>query len=185
MTPSRLILLRWPIAALLVLALTLAGCAGDSARIKYAREALPEIARKDLLGRWYILANVPYFAEAGKVATRVEYVERSDGRLDDLYYFRRTLDGPEKRWEGIAWALDESGARFKARFIWPFSTEFWIIALQADQQIALIATPDAKLAWIYARSPSIENASYEAALSRLRAFGVDTDQLVRIPQLQD
>jgi apolipoprotein D and lipocalin family protein len=143
---------------------------------------LPELTREQLLGNWYILANVPYFAERGKVATRVEYVQRSDGRLDDLYYFRRELGAAEKRWEGVAWPLDASGARWKARFIWPFSSEFWVIDLSADGQIALIATPDAKLAWIYSRRPSIEPARYQVALDTLRQFGVDPDALVPIPQ---
>ena len=180
MNAARMLSIRW--LALLLLPLLMLGCAATSTRNTEARAALPTIAREDMLGNWYILANVPYFAERGKVAARVEYVQRSDGRLDDLYYFRRTMDSPEERWEGVAWALDESGARMKARFIWPFSTEFWIIALQQNQQVALIATPDAKLAWVYARTPTIDEASYQAALARLREFGVDTGTMIRIPQ---
>ncbi|MGE4071353.1 MAG: lipocalin family protein [Lysobacterales bacterium] len=180
MNSARMISIRW-LALLLLLSLIL-GCAASPTRHTEARAALSPIAREHMLGNWYILANVPYFAERGKVAARVEYVQRSDGRLDDLYYFRRTMDSPEERWEGVAWAVDESGARMKARFIWPFATEFWIIALQQDRQIALIATPDAKLAWVYARTPTIDEASYQAALARLREFGVDTETLVRIPQ---
>lgn len=162
--------------------LTLAGCAASPTRIQADGASLPQVARKDLLGTWYILANVPYWVERGKVATRVEYGERSDGRLDDVYYFRRRMDAAEQHWSGVAWALDDSGARFKARFIWPFSTEFWVIGMQANQQIALVATPDAKLAWVYARTPRIDDASYATALTALRAFGVDTTTLVRIAQ---
>ena len=83
-----------------------------------------------------------------------QFVKRDDGRVDDLYYFRKRLDGPEQHWSGVAWPLDEHAVRWKARFVWPFSTEFWVVDVDTDYQVALIATPDAKLAWIYARTPS-------------------------------
>ncbi len=166
--------------ALLILgsALVLAGCASTPS----AAPRLATLERERLLGTWHIIANVPYFAEKGKVATRVEYVERADGRLDDLFYFRESMDAPEERWEGVAWALDDTGTRYRARFIWPFSTEFWVIHMNDDGQIALIATPDAKLAWVYARTPKIDEARYSAAVEKLADYGVDTSTLVRIPQ---
>lgn len=118
----------------------------------------------------------------GKVATRVEYVKRSDGRVDDLFYFRRALDEPEQRWSGVAWPIDASNARWKARFIWPFTTEFRIVGIDAEYSVALIATPDAKLAWVYARTSTLSSERYEAALAELRERGVDSDTLVMVPQ---
>jgi apolipoprotein D and lipocalin family protein len=164
---------------LILLALTLAACSNAPTRESGSRQAAAQVDRERFMGRWYILANVPYFAERGKVASYVEYRPRADGKVDDLYYFRETLDGPEKRWEGVAWALDERGSRWRARFLWPFSTEFWV--LYTDEQVAVIATPDAKLGWIYARARTLDAAVYEDAVRRLAAFGVDTRKLVRIP----
>lgn len=166
----------------LSIALLLSACAGAPMRTLPEQQPAAQVDRERFLGTWYIIAHVPYFPERGKVATRVEYVQRADGRVDDLYYFRETLDGPEQRWEGVAWPLDDSGARWKARFLWPFSTEFWVVEVDPEYQLALIATPDAKLAWVYARSETIDAARYAAAQARLRAFGVDTTQLVQIPR---
>jgi apolipoprotein D and lipocalin family protein len=166
---------------LTLLALTLAACSSAPTRESGSRQAAAQVDRERFMGRWYILANVPYFAERDKVASYVEYVPRADGKVDDLYHFRETLDGPEKRWEGVAWALDERGSRWRARFIWPFSTEFWV--LHTDDKVAVVATPDAKLGWIYARTTTLDAAVYEDAVRRLAAFGVDTGKLVRIPHL--
>ncbi len=167
-------------SALLVIAgaFLLAGCASTPS----SAPRLAALERERLLGTWHIIANVPYFAEKGKVATRVEYIARDDGKLDDLFYFRESMDAPEERWEGIAWPLDDSGTRYRARFIWPFSTEFWVIHMDDDGQLALIATPDAQLAWVYSRTPQIDPTRYAAAIARFADFGVDTARLVRIPQ---
>lgn len=178
---TQLSLARVGASLFLLSAMTLlVACSSTPLRNTLGAAPAPHVDRERFLGTWHILANIPYFAERGKVATRVEYVKRDDGRVDDLFYFRRSLDGPEQRWSGVAWALDASGARWKARFIWPFSSEFWVIDI--DDEVALIATPDAKLAWIYARTPQISAERYQAALTRLAAFGVDTTQMLQIPQ---
>ncbi len=166
--------------AALAVSMVLSGCAGTSAIRE--PESVQAVDRERFLGTWYIIANVPYFAEKGKVATRVEYVKRSDGRVDDLFYFRRALDEPEQRWSGVAWPIDASNARWKARFIWPFTTEFRIVGIDAEYSVALIATPDAKLAWVYARTSTLSSERYEAALAELRERGVDSDKLVMVPQ---
>ena len=62
------------------------------------------------------------------------------------------------------------------------------VALAADQKapddkVAVVATPDAELGWIYARTTTLDAAVYDDAVRRLAAFGVDTGKLVRIPQL--
>lgn len=164
----------------ILLVLLLAACSSAPTLESGSRQAAAQVDVERFMGRWYILANVPYFAERDKVASYVEYRPRADGRVDDFYVFRETLDGPEQRWEGVAWALDDRGSRWRAQFVWPFSTEFWV--LYTSDQVAVLATPDAELAWIYARTTTLDPALFEDAVQRLAAFGVDTDTLVRIPQ---
>jgi len=136
-------------------------------------------------GRWYILANVPYLAERGKVGSYVEYRKRPDGRFDDLYFFRKgKLDAPLKNWQGIATVLDQTtNARLEASFIWPLKSQFLIAYVDSDYQTALIVTPKRDLAWIYSRQPAIETATLNALKARLAKLGVDRSTLVDIPQL--
>lgn len=166
----------------LIGALVLLGCAG-SARLT----APPDATALDVerfLGRWYIIAHVPYWAERGKVGSYVEYRARPDGRYDDLYYFRRdALEAPVERWEGVAWILDPPTARrWKARFLWPLSTEFWVLEVDPEYRTALIGTPDRRLAWIYARSPELDPERLAGAKRRLGELGYPVDAMVPIPQ---
>ena len=52
---------------------------------------LETVDRVDLeryMGRWYVIANIPYFGERGNVAGRAIYRLRDDGRIDDIYRYR-------------------------------------------------------------------------------------------------
>jgi len=166
----------------LLVAVLLVACAAPP------KMADPELKAVDLdrfAGRWYVLANVPYFAERDKIGSYVEYVRRADGRIDDLYFFRKkTLNAPLEQWTGIATVLDPpTNARLKASFIWPFSSTFWIAEVDADYQTALLISPDRKLAWIYSRTPTIAQAERERLKASLGALGVDLTTMVDIPQL--
>lgn len=170
------------LAALAAALLVLAGCAGAPAR---PDQSLPKLGVEDILGRWYIHANVPYFAERGKVGSYVEYVARPDGRFDDLYFFRRdTLDAELEQWTGVAEILDpNSNARWRAQFIWPLWTEFRMVHLSEDRQWLVVTDRQAELCWIYGRSSTISDARYAELVEVARAERCPVDQFVRIPQL--
>ena len=105
------------------------------------------------MGRWYVIANIPYRAEAGKVGGYVEYRPRPDGRMDDLYFFRKKdFDSPLKQWSGVAWVVDKNtNARWLAQFIWPFSFDYLILETAPDYSWALVGHPSRDLAWVFAR----------------------------------
>lgn len=174
--------MRIAVAVLAAALLLLAGCAGQPAR---PDASLPKLGVEDILGRWYIHANVPYFAERGKVGSYVEYAARPDGRFDDLYFFRRdTLEATLEHWTGVAEILDpNSNARWRAQFIWPLWTEFRMVHLSADRQWLVVTDRQAELCWIYGRASAITDQRYMELAEVARAEGCPVDQLVRIPQL--
>lgn len=171
-----------PVLALALLAL--AGCAGTPAR---PDSSLPRLGVEDILGRWYIHANVPYFAERGKVGSYVEYRARPDGRFDDLYFFRRdTLDATLEHWDGVAEILDpNSNARWRAQFIWPLWTEFRMVHLSEDRQWLLVTDRKAELCWIYGRASAISEERYADMVKIAETERCPIEAFVRIPQLPE
>lgn len=136
------------------------------------------------LGRWYVIANIPYFAERGRVGSFVEYHRRPDGRFDDLFFSRKgDFDAPIKQQSGVAWIPDpDQGGRWKVRFFWPFTADFLLLYADEDYQTALIGHPSRDLAWVYSRSPEMSDADYAALLARLSLLGYDITRLQRVPQ---
>lgn len=171
---------RLPYALPLLLAL--AGCASTPS----APPAADAIDLQRFMGTWYVIANIPYWAENGKVATRDVYRLREDGRIDNDFVFRRGFDAPEKRWNGVSTVVPGSkGAEWKVSFIWPLSTRLQVLEVDPDYGWALLATPDRSKAWLFDREPDLDAATYAERVQRFAAYGVDPNALRRVPQRPD
>jgi apolipoprotein D and lipocalin family protein len=167
-------------SALLLVAL-LTGCAG----VPSIQQPSPPLA-VDLprfMGSWHVIANIPYWLENGKVATRDEYRLRADGRIDNDFVFRRGFDRPEQRWRGVSSVIPGSaGSLWKVQFVWPFSARLQVLEVSPDYRWALLASPDRTLAWVFAREPQIDTALYADLLQRMAGHGVDRCALRQVPQ---
>lgn len=178
----------WPVSPFFPLAvlsatalLAFSGCAH--------RRAVPlrTVEHVDLdryLGRWYVIANIPYFLEKGKVASYDTYARRPDGRLDNHFTFRRGgFDAPEETWRGTAWVVDgKTNAKWKVRFLWPLTSTYLVLELDPEYRWAVVGTPGRNLLWILARDRQLTPEVYENILGRIEAQGYDRSRIVPVPQ---
>ncbi|MBY6205740.1 lipocalin family protein [Halomonas denitrificans] len=175
--------IRWLLVAIVVL--TAAGCAllfsGRGDRPPLETAAPVELER--YLGEWYVIANIPYFAERGNVASRAVYRRRDDGRLDDLYFYRDDFGAEEESMEGVARVVEGSGnARWKVRFFWPFTFDYVILAVDTDYRHVAVGHPSREYAWIMAREPRIDDAVYQRLLDVFARNGYSPEALQKVPQ---
>ena len=136
------------------------------------------------LGRWNVIANIPYSLEKGKVASYDTYSMLPDGRMGNVFTFRKgSFDAPEKSWHGVAWVVDKaSNAEWKVRFIWPLSTTYLVLELDPDYRWAVVGTPKRKLLWVLARDRQLNDSTYAGILQRIADQGYDTNRLAKVPQ---
>jgi len=165
-----------------LLALFISGCASFG-----SNEPLTTVERVELdryMGEWFVIANIPYFGERGNLAGRAIYRPRDDGRMDDIYLYKEgDFDQPDQRMEGVAWVVDEqTNARWKVRFFWPFRFDYVIIELDEDYQWVVVGHPSRDYAWIMAREPQMESSLYQELLERLDAQGFDSGALRKVAQ---
>ncbi|MDB5976759.1 MAG: lipocalin [Nevskia sp.] len=147
----------------------------------------PVVDLPRFMGRWYVIANIPYFAEAGYVGSYVEYAQRPDGDIDDLYFGRKdSFEKPlEKKELKDSVVAGSNNAEWRSSLVWPVSFSYLILYVDPAYQYALIGYPGKKWGWIFARSPEIDDAAYQQLLVEFDRQGYDTSRFQRVPQQID
>ncbi len=170
--------------ALLLAALALAGCAGESFRDTSA----PIAAQRDFnperyLGLWYEIARFPVRFEEGCVATTAEY-----GAIDATTVSVRNTcrkgapDGPVQGVSGTATVVGPGQLKVKFPKVPFVSADYWVLWVDADYQTAVVGVPSGTSGWILARTPAIDAARRAEAEAVLARNGYDVSRLYDVPQ---
>lgn len=136
------------------------------------------------LGKWYEVAKYPVVFERGLVGVTATYSLRPDGKIKVLNAGRKgTMAGKLKTATGKAWVTDKTtNAKLKVQFFWPFSGNYWVIALGQDYDYAVIGDPSRKYLWILSRTPRMDEKLYAELIEQIKAHGYDTSRIERTPQ---
>jgi apolipoprotein D and lipocalin family protein len=168
-------------ARLVLVSLVALGSGAACGRSSWPASDLPVVESVDLtryLGRWYEIASIPQWFQAGCSASTATYARGADGEIDVLNSC--LVDGALDTARGRAWVVDPAtNARLKVEFAWPFAGDYWIVELGRDYDYVVVGHPDRDALWILARRPRMDERLYAGILERLAAVGYDVSQLVR------
>ncbi|MGQ0585742.1 MAG: lipocalin family protein [Gammaproteobacteria bacterium] len=172
--------------ALLVPAtLALAACATGLPEFGEEQEPLRSVGYVDLdryMGRWYLIANIPNFAEQGNIAPYVEYTRRSDGLIDDKYTALDEFGGKPFTKDGyIEITNPMTGAEGRITFLPPLWRDYAVIFLDPEYRYTVVGLQDRDYIWFFAREPKLSDEVYQAMLGVARANGFDVTQVLRFP----
>lgn len=167
-------------ALCLVLLLILAGCAGDNPPQVLA----PQVDLHRYAQRWYIIANIPYFAEAGKVGSWFDISLTGPDRFTDVYWSRKaTLGAPAESFTMQGYVVpDTNNAYWRETPLWPFYLSYLILYVDPEYRYALVGYPGRDYGWVLSRDPVMDDATYQRLLGIFAAKGYDPAKFVRIPQ---
>lgn len=171
-----------PIAAAIALTVLTAitGCASDSPPLHLASDV--DLDR--YAGRWYVIANIPYFAENGNVGSYFDVSFQPGGKLTDVYYARpKDFSAPETSFTMGGYVKPDMGnAYWRESPFWPVYLSYLILYVDPDYQYALVGYPDRGYGWIFSRKAVIGEADYQALLDRMRQNGYDPALFRKVPQ---
>lgn len=151
-----------------------------------APATMPAIDLERYMGAWHVIAHIPYFAERGHVASQGIYTLKPGGDIAVRYVYRTGFGQPQQQFDSRATVRPDTGNReWTTWFFRMIPTKYRILEVAPDYSWALIDYPGRDLAWVFARTPTIDHALYADLLVRLRGHGVDVDKLRRVPQLPE
>lgn len=149
----------------------------------------PDVDLRRFAGRWYEIARLPAPAHGACAADATATYTLGDDhvRVDHRW---RGRDGVERRAHGIAYVVESSrGAKldvslFPRGLRWlPWAwTACWILEVDAHYRHAVVGSPGRKGLSLLARSPRIDDATYQRLVGIAAARGYRVDRLQRIPQ---
>jgi len=184
--------MRLFLIAVVVFALVLA--LGRDARGKDSGSAKPAplstTAKIDLaryMGRWSVIANIPYFGERGKVETSDIYALLPDGRIDNTYEYRKSFDKPFKQMKGVATVVPgTNNAQWRIAFFGGLvKADYLVLEVADDYSWALIGHPKREMGWIFSRSQMMDEALYQTLLGKMAGYGYDTKKFRKVPQKRE
>ncbi len=134
-------------------------------------------------GRWYIIANIPYFAERGNVASWFDVTINGDRGIDRYVARERDFAGKEFTFDMKFYVVPGTGnAYWRETPLWPIYLSYLIHYVDADYRTALVGYPGGSYGWIMARTPELPEVEYQALLARFGALGYDTTSFRKVPQ---
>ena len=143
----------------------------------------PDVDLNRYAGRWYIIANIPYFAERGKVGSYFD-VSFPGGKVRDVYTGRsETFAAKPRSFTMHGYVVPGTGnAYWRESPFWPVYLSYLILYVDPQYQTALVGYPGRGYGWVLSRSPDMDTETYHRLLLRFAADGYDISLFRRVPQ---
>jgi apolipoprotein D and lipocalin family protein len=145
--------------------------------------AVTTVKKVDLqkyLGRWYQFAWYPNkFQPKDAALSSADYSMGKKNKIIVTNTSYKDKAGTEilKQVTGKAYAVDETNARLKVTFFWPFYGDYWIVKLDRDYQYSVVSDGKQKYLWILSRQPVMTEESYHEILQFLDRGGWDISRI--------
>ncbi len=141
---------------------------------------VPKVDLARYLGLWHEIARYPNeFQPDDCLNVTAEYAQTGENEISVVNTCRDAAGGVTDRAEGSAYVADEAtGAKLRVAFFWPFYGDYWVIDLAEDYSWAVVSEPEREYLWILARGRTLDAATKDGILTRLREKGFDTSKLV-------
>ncbi|MCB1569419.1 MAG: lipocalin family protein [Xanthomonadales bacterium] len=157
-----------------------AGCAHTPPTI----QPVASVDLQRFMGDWYVIANIPSYPEREAFNAVESYELQPDGRIQTTFRYRKgSFDAPVKTMHPVGRVVPgSSNAVWDMQFIWPIKAEYVIVGLSDDYSQTIIGRSKRDYAWVMARTPTISDQDYQAALEKLKSLGYSLEGLRKVPQ---
>lgn len=134
------------------------------------------------LGTWYEIARFDHSFEKDMDNVTAQYVLRSDGKIDVINSGWK--NGRNKLAEGKARQPDpkRNPAHLEVSFFLFFYSDYNVLMIDKDYQVALVGSKDPRYLWILSRTPRVSDEILSDYLKEADSRGYDTGALIWVDQ---
>jgi apolipoprotein D and lipocalin family protein len=152
------------------------------------KQPLQTVAHVDLpryMGDWYVIANIPYFAEKNCYDSIESYALRPDGKINNWFQCRKgSFQAPlERKATAVATVEDKSSnAVWSVKFFKIIPVKYLIVDLDPNYQWVMVGHPSRRYGWIMSRSQTLDAGIYQRILRDITQQGYDPGKFQKVPQ---
>jgi len=137
-------------------------------------------------GEWYIISNIPYFAEKNKVGSKTTYLKIGENEYQDIFEsYEGSFDNELERLIGKAKSLNKENTRWQSTFYRVIRFHFEVIEVDPDYQVMLLGHKTRDYGWLMSRTPNISDKQYQHAMQIFHDNGYDTRRFAKVPQFPE
>ena len=165
--------------ALAALSLPMLSAAQD---VQYDNSPVSQFDLSKYLGTWYEIARFDHSFERGMDNVIAEYLLRDDGKIDVVNSGWK--NGKFKVADGKAKQPDplSDPAHLEASFFLFFYSDYNVMMIDDDYQIALVGSKSPKYLWILSRTPYVTDSVMDLVLEEASSRGYDINNLIWVDQ---
>ena len=139
---------------------------------------VPNVSLERYSGTWYEIAKLPNRFEKGLKCITATYTLNPDKTIKVENGGVNIESGERKVSIGKAAVPDpKEPTKLKVSFFWPFSGDYWIIALDEDYKYVMVGHPNRQYLWILCRHKSLDIAIYRNLLEQAKNQGFNIDKV--------
>lgn len=165
--------------ALAALSLPMLSAAQD---VQYDNSPVSQFDLSKYLGTWYEIARFDHSFERGMDNVIAEYLLRDDGKIDVVNSGWK--NGKFKVADGKAKQPDplSDPAHLEVSFFLFFYSDYNVMMIDDDYQIALVGSKSPKYLWILSRTPYVTDSVMDLVLEEASSRGYDINNLIWVDQ---
>jgi apolipoprotein D and lipocalin family protein len=129
-------------------------------------------------GKWYSLSSIPTFLDKNWRQTIEHYTPRPTGGYDVDTTYRKVGETNVRHIRSTLFPTrGEPDGALRAQFFWPIKVPYRIIELPTDYAYMVGGSPDKRMLFILARTPTLPKATLDGIIARCRARGYAVEKL--------
>lgn len=165
--------------ALAALSLPMLSAAQD---VQYDNSPVSQFDLSKYLGTWYEIARFDHSFERGMDNVIAEYLLRDDGKINVVNSGWK--NGKFKVADGKAKQPDplSDPAHLEVSFFLFFYSDYNVMMIDDDYQIALVGSKSPKYLWILSRTPYVTDSVMDLVLEEASSRGYDINNLIWVDQ---
>ena len=139
---------------------------------------------EEFIGEWFIISNIPYFAEKNNVSRKANYILNEKNEIDDIFISQEgAFDAPVDIIKGRVKSLNQPNTQWQSTFYWLIKFDFEILHINHNHNTMLLGHKSRNYGWIMARTATIPDSATISALQVFADNNYNTSQFRIVPKV--